>query len=212
MTAPAHRIPTEETRSEIERQKSRFICIVTRAATPAEAKEFIARIKTEFPDATHHVYAFRVGFANSVIEGMSDAGEPSGTAAPPLLAILRGSAIGDIAVVVVRYYGGTNLGTGGLVRAYGDALRTAMESLNTEVKVDHTILQIALPYPLYQPVQKTIVNYNGKILQETFEGEIIITAQLLQNFTEKFIKDILELSAGKVLPKMINQEDAEVTL
>jgi uncharacterized YigZ family protein len=210
--ASAYRIPIKEVRSEIERTKSRFICIVTHAATQAEAKEFISRIKTEFPDATHHVYAYRAGFGNSFIEGMSDDGEPSGTAAPPLLAILRGSGLGDIAVVVVRYYGGTNLGTGGLVRAYGDALRSTMESLKTEMKVERTILQIALPYPLYETVQKTISKYDGEILQETFEGEILIKTQLLQELTEKFIKDILGISAGNVLPKVINQDDADMAL
>ena len=93
------------------------------STTVKEAKAFLAAVRAEMPDANHHVYAYRVGFGNSVIEGMSDDGEPSGTSGPPVLAVLRGSGIGDVIVVVTRYFGGTKLGTGGLVRAYSDAAR-----------------------------------------------------------------------------------------
>jgi putative IMPACT (imprinted ancient) family translation regulator len=78
------------------------------------------------PNASHHVYAFRVGHGNSIIEGMSDDGEPTGTAGPPVLAVLRGTQIGDIIVIVTRYFGGTKLGTGGLVRAYPEAAQIAL--------------------------------------------------------------------------------------
>ncbi len=102
--------------------------------TVDEAKAFLAAVRAEMPDANHHVYAYRVGFGNSVIEGMSDDGEPSGTSGPPVLAVLRGSGIGDVIVVVTRYFGGTKLGTGGLVRAYSEGARAGLESLATDAQ------------------------------------------------------------------------------
>src|SRR5512134_2891681 len=111
-----HRIPAGQHRTDIVVVNSRFITTIAPAAMPEDAKRFIASIRAEMPDASHHVYAFRAGYGNSVIEGMSDDGEPSGTAGPPTLAVLRGAGIGDIVLVTTRYFGGTKLGTGGLVR------------------------------------------------------------------------------------------------
>src|SRR3954469_1102863 len=118
---PSYRIPAATTRIENEVSRSRFIATLANAPSFQEARDFIASIRAEMPDANHHVYAFKVGYGSSVIEGMSDDGEPSGTAGPPVLAVLRGADIGDAVLVVTRYFGGTKLGTGGLVHAYGDA-------------------------------------------------------------------------------------------
>src|SRR5690348_4882092 len=115
-----YRIPAATTRIEHEVSRSRFIATLGNAATVEAARGFIAEIRAEMPDASHHVYAFKVGYGSSVTEGLSDDGEPTGTAGPPVLAVLRGADIGDAALVVTRYFGGTKLGTGGLVRAYSD--------------------------------------------------------------------------------------------
>jgi uncharacterized YigZ family protein len=140
---------------------------------------------------------------------MSDDGEPSGTAAPPMLAILRGSQIGDVVAVVARYFGGTKLGTGGLVRAYSDALRAALQSLTTELKTERSTLRIALPYPLYQPIQRIITCYQAQTLQESFQDDIIILIQVLQHTVEPFTQEIADISAGKVVPQVVNQAEAE---
>lgn len=101
----AYRIPAQSIRSELVIRKSRFLTTVAPAATVTRAREFLAAVRAEMPEASHHVYRFLVGFGNTVTEGMSDDGEPTGTAGPPTLAVLRGSGIGDIALVTTRYLG-----------------------------------------------------------------------------------------------------------
>jgi uncharacterized YigZ family protein len=110
-------IPAGTVRVETEVSRSRFIATLGMAETAEAARAFIAGVRAEMPDASHHVYAFRVGYGASVIEGLSDDGEPSGTSGPPIMAVLRGAPVGDVVLVVTRYFGGTKLGTGGLVRA-----------------------------------------------------------------------------------------------
>lgn len=136
------RVPSATYRGEIEVAHSRFLVTAALAKTVEDAKAALRAVRAEMPDATHHVYAYRIGHGNSVIEGMSDDGEPSHTAAPPILAVLRGSNMGDILVVVTRYYGGTKLGTGGLVRAYSDAARLALNNIKTEYKVARVRLSL----------------------------------------------------------------------
>ncbi|MFN2242462.1 MAG: IMPACT family protein, partial [Anaerolineae bacterium] len=111
-------IPARETRTEIQVLNSRFIATAAPVFSVEEAKAFVTRIRDEFADATHNVPAYLVGYGASVVAHCTDDGEPSGTAGRPALAVLRGSGLGDVAVVVTRYFGGTKLGTGGLVRAY----------------------------------------------------------------------------------------------
>jgi uncharacterized YigZ family protein len=120
-------IPAQQTRTEIDVLNSRFIATIAPAFSVEQARLFIAGIKVEFSDATHNVPAYVIGHGSSVIAHCHDDGEPSGTAGRPALAVLSGSGLGDAVVVVTRYFGGTKLGTGGLVRAYRDAVRAVLE-------------------------------------------------------------------------------------
>jgi uncharacterized YigZ family protein len=157
---------------------SRFIATVAPVFSVEEARQFIARIKTEYPDATHHVPAYIIGFGSSVISHCSDDGEPSGTAGRPALAVLSGSGFGDIVVVVTRYYGGTKLGTGGLVRAYSDAVRITLAELPRAEKVlTHTIL-VTAPYAWYDRLQTLARNHSGKVLEQDLAADITLTIQL----------------------------------
>ncbi|RPI92248.1 MAG: YigZ family protein, partial [Chloroflexi bacterium] len=97
-------IPARTIRIENEVVNSRFIATIGRADSVEEAKRFIQSVRHEMPDATHHVYAFKVGYGGSVTEGMSEYGGPSGTAGPSVLAVLRGADIGDVVIVVTRYF------------------------------------------------------------------------------------------------------------
>ena len=116
--------------AELEIKKSRFIAWIGRSDDEAAARELIALARQEYPDACHHCSAFQfhVDGANSV-ERFSDDGEPSGTAGKPMLEVLRGSGLSNIAAVVIRYFGGVKLGTGGLVRAYSDAVTEALQQV-----------------------------------------------------------------------------------
>ena len=193
-------IPAETLRCEIVIRKSRFLTTVLSATSVAEARGRLAALRAELPTANHHVYAFRIGFGNSVTEGMSDAGEPTGTAGPPTLAVLRGSGIGDILVLTSRYFGGTKLGTGGLVRAYTEAAQAALRELKTERKVQKTTVGLELPYSLYDHVTHLIDAHSGSIEEQQFDAEILLIVTFAAHDLERFTVDLAERTAGAVVP------------
>ena len=152
------------------------------------------------PDASHHVYAFRIGFGNSVTEGMSDDGEPTGTSGPPTLAVVRGSGLGDIVMVTTRYFGGIKLGTGGLVRAYTDSAQEALRQLRTELKVERRTVGLELPYSLYNIVKRLISKHRGEIEDEVFDEQIMIVARFVVSDLEEFSRELQDRSSGQVAP------------
>jgi uncharacterized YigZ family protein len=202
--AKRYQIPAERHRIEIVVVNSRFIATIDRATSVDQAKSVLSAIRAEMPDASHHVHAYRVGYGNSVIESMSDDGEPSGTAGPPVLAVLRGSDIGDIIIVVTRYFGGTKLGTGGLVRAYGDAAREGLRTLKTEEKIEKKLLGIELPYSLYEQIKRLIAQHNGIMDDEDFAGEVTIMAIFPVDDIDAFTAGLTELSAGRIAPIILS--------
>ncbi|GAB4518897.1 MAG: YigZ family protein [Anaerolineae bacterium] len=198
-------VPASFNRTETEVAKSRFIASVTRASTVEDARGFIAQIRAEMPDASHHVYAFRVGFGSSVTEGVSDDGEPTGTSGPPILAILRGSDIGDIVLVVTRYFGGTKLGTGGLVRAYSEAAHVALKNLTTEEKVEKKLVGVDVPYSLYEQTKLLVQAHNGVIEEESFAADVTLMLTFIEDDLPPFTDALRDLSAGKVVPVLLSE-------
>ena len=176
---------------------SQFITSVDCVTSPEQAKSFIKQIRDEMPDASHHAYAFRVGHGNSVIDGMSDDGEPSGTAGPPTLAVLRGSELGDIALVTTRYFGGTKLGTGGLVRSYSEAARLALKSLPVEYKIDKSVLGVDIPYTYYEQLKRLLPDYDVEVDDEDFQAEVSVTLILPDEQLQGFEQAVLDLTHGK---------------
>lgn len=193
-----YRIPAKKTRTEIQVSNSRFIVSAAPVFSVEEAKAFIHEIRHEFSDASHHVPAFLIGYGQSVMAHCSDDGEPSGTAGRPALAVLQGSGLGDIAVIVTRYFGGTKLGTGGLVRAYTDAVKAVLEILPLAEKVPTHTAMLVIPYTLYEQTKLMIQDHLGKILNEEFGAEITITIQFMVEHFEKFNLKLLELSRGRI--------------
>ncbi len=146
--------------------RSRFICTVQRIASPEDAHAFLKEMSAEFPDATHNCWAFVAGPPGSTSRiGMSDAGEPHGTAGRPMLTVLLHSGVGDIAAIVTRYYGGTKLGTGGLVKAYGGAVQLALATLPLTERVDVVEAQI-LVRCLLVSVRQTCCPRNLKTIHQ----------------------------------------------
>lgn len=193
-----YRVPSATARSELIIEKSRFISTVARANTVQDARAILTSIRAEMPDASHHVYAFRVGYGSSVTDGMSDDGEPTGTAGPPVMAVLRGADVGDTLVVVTRYFGGTKLGTGGLVRAYTDAAKLGLQSALFEQKIEKRLLGIDVPYALYERVKLLIGKYHGVLQEETFGAEVTVLAAFPVSEIAGFSHDLSELSAGRL--------------
>lgn len=207
MSEGSYQRPLGEHRIEIIVVNSRFVTSISKATNADEARAFIARIRGEMPTANHHVYAFRAGYGNSVTEGMSDDGEPSGTSGPPTLSVLRGADIGDIVLVTTRFFGGTKLGTGGLVRAYTQAAQTALERLPIELKQAKEQLGIDVPYALYERVKRLLESHNARIDDEIFAGDVSIIATLLQADSPAFQGELQELSAGRIEPVLMAKFD-----
>ena len=137
--------------NKVERQtlvnRSRFICYLYPCKTIEEAKSYLKQLQLEHPQASHHCHAFLTKAAdNSLGYGYSDDGEPSGTAGKPMLAVLSGGGIGEVCAIVVRYFGGTKLGTGGLQRAYSDSVRQALVFLQSKTKIAMAAKTLACQY------------------------------------------------------------------
>lgn len=140
-------IPKSAVVFEEEIKKSRFITYLQHTEGLEQAKAFWAEIKVQHPNARHHCWAAVAGKpTDSQQLGFSDDGEPAGTAGKPMLSALQGSQVGEISAVVVRYYGGILLGTGGLVRAYGNGVQQALKLLETERKVERQLFQVHCDY------------------------------------------------------------------
>lgn len=192
-------IPAAETRVETRVVNSRFICTVAEARTVEEALAFIRRIKAELADASSHAYAYRIGFGASVIDGCNDGGEPSGTAGRPMLAVLQGSGLGDTVAVVSRYFGGTKLGTGGLVRAFSGALKAALEALPRAERVERRRFLLDVPYPLYERVKRALATYEDVSLEDEHFGErVSLTLSVVQERIADLQQALTDLSAGRL--------------
>ena len=208
--AKRYPIPAEEARTEIEIKKSRFIATAVPVFSTEEAKAFIKRIKAEFSDASHNVPAYIIGYGASVTAHCNDDGEPSGTAGRPMLAVLQGSGLGDVAVVVTRYFGGTKLGTGGLVRAYGDATKAVLEILPRAEKVPTHTVMLAIPYNYLERIRLLVEAWNGRILDEDFAADITVTAQFTVEKFPHFQTALGEMSHGSLEAEIIETNEETI--
>ncbi len=150
----SYRAPLAESRAEIREKGSVFLAVIGPAADEGAAKAVLARLEKEFPDATHHCWAWRLGI--SARERSADAGEPAGTAGVPILQVLRGAGLADVMAVVVRWFGGTRLGKGGLARAYAGAAREALQGLPVALRVPTVRVAVEVPYEKVGAVKRLL--------------------------------------------------------
>jgi uncharacterized YigZ family protein len=203
-------IPAREVRNETLVLNSRFIATLAPAFSLDEAKAFVSRIRLEFADATHNVPAYIVGHGASQITHCSDDGEPSGTAGRPALAVLSGSGLGDAAAVVTRYFGGTKLGTGGLVRAYSDAVRQVLAILPRAERIQVHVVMLAAPYNWFERLRLLIAAHHGELLEQDFAADITLTARFPSQHLPAFQNALSQASHGSLAPEIIATEMAIV--
>lgn len=166
-------IPQQRWRVKDEIKNSRFITTVEHTPTIEDAKAFIAEMSQEFSDANHNCWTFVAGPPGETVKiGMSDMGEPKGTAGRPMYNVLQHSKVGEITIVVTRYFGGVKLGRGGLVRAYGGCVQQALENLPTIEKVPSTQVSIVLSHAKGNALYSSLEDVSGKIL-ETEYGNVV---------------------------------------
>ncbi|MGD9402166.1 MAG: YigZ family protein [bacterium] len=193
-----YRIPAEAYRTEEMIKRSRFIATVAHASTEEDAKAFISGVRDEFADATHNCWAYVSGPPGDTARvGMSDDGEPHGTAGRPMLTVLLHSDIGEVVAVVTRYYGGTKLGTGGLVRAYSGSVKNALAGLSTQEKRDLVILTVGFDYSKIAAVKQLIVSFDSEVIEEHYEADVSFKVELPRDNEGSFILAIKDVTGGK---------------
>ena len=200
-------IPLHEIRREQVVVNSRFIATLAPVLNTDQARAFIRRMREEFADASHNVPAYILGGGNTVNEYFSDDGEPSGTAGRPALTVLRGSGLGDVAVVITRYFGGTLLGTGGLVKAYTESTQLVVNAVGRGRRVPVHIAMAAIPYNLLERVRLLVSKNHGEVLGEDFAADITMTLQFPVESFETFQENLHEISAGKLAAEMIESTE-----
>lgn len=201
--AVQYSIPASRHRIELVIQRSRFIASADYTPTVAGARAFVDEMRREFGDATHNVYAFAVGYGASVTHGMSDDGEPAGTAGRPALAVVQGSGLGDVCVVITRYFGGTKLGTGGLVKAYTEATRLVLEEIPRTIKAEKKTVRLTIPYHFFEPCKRLVETFGGAIDAEEFGPEVTLTATFVVDQLEGFSEALAEATSGQVTPEVL---------
>ncbi|MCH3917570.1 MAG: YigZ family protein [Spirochaetia bacterium] len=190
------KVPIDTARANLEIKKSKFIAIAYPCTTLQEVKQLVTETKAAYPDATHVVHAAIVGPTGTSFS-FSDDHEPKNTAGRPAFEVLRGSGITDIAVMIIRYFGGTLLGTGGLVRAYGDSMKAVLEKTKTEELVLKKNFSLQTSYDLFEPIKALLEQAGCTIAEETFTTTVDFSGSIPETACMELVRQVSELSKGK---------------
>lgn len=195
-------------RTEEEIKRSRFITTIDYAPTVEAARAVIAEVSAEFADASHNCWAYLVGRPGSTGQiGMSDAGEPHGTAGRPMLTVLQHADVGDIVAVVTRYFGGTLLGKGGLVKAYSGGVQQALASAPRAERVPRATAEVVIDYSSVTPFQRMTPDFEVEILAEEYGADVSYTLRLPLEQVERFTAALTELTNGQALLEVTARDE-----
>ncbi len=190
-------------RFELEIKKSRFIALAWPCTTREQAMEYLEQARAEFPDARHHCWAYVLGDPdNAASMASSDAGEPGGTAGRPMLSVLMHKHIGDLMLVVVRYFGGIKLGAGGLVRAYGQAVDGVVQKLELSKPVTMQQWQARCDFSQEQFLRHWLEQQGGEVLDVSYGEQVKLKLQLPQHASP----DDEQLSSRAIVLQQPQQE------
>jgi uncharacterized YigZ family protein len=192
-------IPARRVRIEEVVLRSRFITTLAPAPAVEAARNLIAEVRAEFAGANHNCFAYLVGPPGSSAQvGMSDDGEPGGTAGRPMLSVLSGSGLGDVAVVVTRYFGGTKLGTGGLVRAYSGGVKAALAEVPVTEKVATVMVLARGPYAWITPVERLLPDFEAQSIGPVYAADVTWHIRVPEERADDLAKALRELSHGEI--------------
>ncbi len=189
--------PAKKTRCRFSVQGSRFIGTLAPAESESIAMKIIDAVGAEFPDATHHAYALRLGSGSVLIERFSDDREPAGTAGAPMLQVLKGQKLSDVLVIGTRYFGGTKLGIGGLTRAYRECARSSISEAVLVKKEALLLYDLKLHYQDLGAVTRVLKSHEGAVIFSEFGENVNLTISLPLRLTESFIARIKEVCCGR---------------
>lgn len=191
-------IPARSHQVEEVVKRSRFLTLLAHAPDAEAAHAFIQRVRSDFPDASHHCWAFVAGPPGSTRSvGMSDAGEPPGTAGRPMLTVLLHSGVGEVVAVCARWFGGTKLGTGPLARAYASGVKRALEGLPTEEKVRRVAVEVMASYPVIDPLLRVFDELEAHTEEESYGAEVRYLVSLPESRVAELESAVARLTAGE---------------
>ncbi|WP_211364254.1 YigZ family protein [Propionivibrio limicola] len=190
------RIPASHHSFELEEKRSRFIAYAAHAASREAAETFIRDIRSQHPQARHVCWAYIAGAPTTTVMSMSDDGEPSGTAGRPMLRVLQHSGVGEIVVAVVRYFGGIKLGTGGLQRAYSEAVSGVLEDLPVSLKVARTAFRLRFAYAQEPAVRHVLGHYDVDGACFDYGEDVSLSVQVAESEVTAFQTEVVNQCAG----------------
>ncbi len=193
------RYPVPAATIEVEEviRRSRFVTRLGRAASREEAARFVQEARDRFPGATHHCWAFNAGAPGSTAQiGMSDDGEPRGTAGRPMLTVLLHSRIGEVVAVCTRFYGGVKLGTGGLARAYSGGVKLALEACPTMERVGREPVLVAVAYEAAERVRRALGGIDAIIDETRFGAKVCYHVLIPRRRRAELVAAVADLTAG----------------
>jgi uncharacterized YigZ family protein len=191
-------VPAATHRVEEEVRRSRFVATIARAESAAAAQAFVRAMQAEFADATHNCWAYVAGPPGSTgAIGMSDDGEPHGTAGRPMLTVLLHGGVGDVAAVVTRYYGGVKLGTGGLARAYGGAVQQALATLPLAERVTYARLAVTADYAAVSALQQQFAAHEAEVLDDAYGAAVRWTLRVPEERLPALRQAVLDATRGR---------------
>ncbi|HZK39729.1 MAG TPA: YigZ family protein [Clostridia bacterium] len=203
-----YRTVARKAQGEFIEKRSRFIGYIKPLQTQEQALEFIAQVKTKHWDATHNVTAYVL--RDGGVQRYSDDGEPQGTAGMPTLDVLLKEELTDCAVVVTRYFGGTKLGAGGLVRAYSRAAKIAVDAGKIITMTMFTVLEVECDYSFYGKLTALVPESNGVIEDTRFAENVTVRLRIPTAGLERFNADLADLSFGSVKSEQKGETYAEI--
>lgn len=205
---PRYFIPAQRHRVEEEINRSRFITTVAYTPTVMAARTFIDDVSAEFHDASHNCWAYVVGPPGSTSQiGMSDDGEPHSTAGRPMLTVLLHSQLGDLCAVVTRYFGGTLLGKGGLVRAYSGGVQLALADILTIERVPKSRLEIVTDYSAITLFKRMLPEYDAEMLGEEYAADATFRIEVPSEYLTAFSEAVTTLTSGVALIELLDQDE-----
>ena len=193
----SYQTPREQYRVRFTVQGSKFISTLAPAVSEDAARAVIETASGEFPDATHHAYAYRIGSGGDIIERSSDDREPSGTAGPPMLQVMQGKNLSDAVVVATRYFGGIKLGVGGLKRAYRDCARQAISAANLILKEPFIKYRLKTSYEDYGAVTRLLESVEGKLVSVSYSERVTLEVTMPLRQAEYFTASFESTTRGR---------------
>ena len=182
-------------KSKLVVKKSRFFGLVTSVDTIQGSKGFLALVQEKYPNASHYCCAYSIGWGREKREYATDAGEPRNSAGPPILTAVNASQLSNVICVVVRYYGGINLGVGGLIRAYGRCARECLASAKVETRIFYKTLQVQTPYEQIGSVLKLCGRLGGRVVNVEYDQRATAHLQIRQREVENFQENLRGINA-----------------